>query len=102
MTISQVRLVTALLDPERYPHAAKRVHLIETHISWVLLAGRYAYKIKKSVDLGFLNFTSLALRRDYCKEEIRLNRRLAPQLYLDVIPIGGTSEIAPIWREACD
>ena len=88
----QVRLVTALLDPGRYPHAAKRVHLIETHISWVLLAGRYAYKIKKSVDLGFLNFTSLALRRDYCKEEIRLNRRLAPQLYLDVIPIGGTSE----------
>jgi hypothetical protein len=50
---SQVRLVTALLDPERYPHPAKRVHLIETHISWVLLAGRYAYKIKKSVDLGF-------------------------------------------------
>ena len=89
---SQVRLVTALLDRERYPHAAKRVHLIETHISWVLLAGRYAYKIKKSVDLGFLNFTSLALRRDYCKEEIRLNRRLAPQLYLDVIPIGGTPE----------
>jgi uncharacterized protein len=90
---SQVRLVTALLDRERYPHAAKRVHLIETHISWVLLAGPYAYKIKKSLDLGFLHFTSLALRRDYCKEEIRLNRRLAPQLYLDVIPIGGKPEM---------
>jgi aminoglycoside phosphotransferase family enzyme/predicted kinase len=95
---SQVRLVTALLDPERYPHRAKRVQLIETHISWVLLAGRYAYKIKKSVDLGFLNFTSLALRRDYCKEEIRLNRRLAPQLYLDVVPIGGTPQI-PVFGE---
>ena len=89
----QIRLVTALLNREHYPHSAKRVRLIETHISWVLLAGRYAYKIKKSLDLGFLNFTSLARRRDYCNEEIRLNRRLAPQLYLDVIPIGGTPDI---------
>jgi uncharacterized protein len=67
--------------------------LAETHISWVLLAGRYAYKIKKSVDLGFLNFTGLSSRRHYCEEELRLNRRLAPQLYLDVIPIGGTLEM---------
>jgi uncharacterized protein len=93
----QNRLVAALLDRQRYPHAAKRVRVVETHISWVLLAGRYAYKIKKSVDLGFLNFTNLARRRDYCNEEIRLNRRLAPQLYLDVIPIGGTPE-APEFR----
>ncbi|HEV7929831.1 MAG TPA: hypothetical protein VGP12_06830, partial [Nitrosospira sp.] len=89
---AQGRLVTALLDRQRYPHAAKHVRIVETHISWVILAGRYAYKIKKSVDLGFLNFTGLARRRDYCNEEIRLNRRLAPQLYLDVIPIGGTPE----------
>lgn len=89
---AQSRLVTALLDRQRYPHAAKHVRIVETHISWVILAGRYAYKIKKSVDLGFLNFTGLARRRDYCNEEIRLNRRLAPQLYLDVIPIGGTPE----------
>ncbi|MBA4142974.1 MAG: AAA family ATPase [Nitrosospira sp.] len=86
----QTKLVSALLDPRRYPHAAKHVRLAETHISWVLLAGRYAYKIKKSIDLGFLDFTSLAARRHYCEEEIRLNRRLAPQIYLDVIPIGGT------------
>jgi aminoglycoside phosphotransferase family enzyme len=89
----QSGLVNALLDPRRYPHAAKTVRLTETHISWVLLAGRYAYKIKKPVDLGFVNFTSLALRRYYCEEEIRLNRRLAPQLYLDVVPIGGTPEM---------
>jgi hypothetical protein len=68
------------------------VRLVETHISWVLLAGRYAYKIKKALDLGFLNFTSLEARRFYCSEEIRLNRRLAPHIYLDVIPIGGNSD----------
>ncbi len=89
---AQSDLVNALLDPRRYPHAVKNVRLIETHISWVLLAGGYAYKIKKSVDLGFVNFTSLALRRYYCEEEIRLNRRLAPRIYLDVVPIGGTPE----------
>ena len=90
MTIpAQRKLVTALLDSRRYPHAAKAVRLIETHISWVLLAGRYAYKIKKALDLGFLNFTTLQARRFYCSEEIRLNRRLAPKIYLDVIPIGG-------------
>ncbi len=88
----QRRLVNALLDPRYYPDTAKRVRLVETHISWVLLAGRYAYKIKKSVDLGFLDFTSLAARRRYCTEEIRLNRRLAPDIYLDVIPIGGTPD----------
>src|SRR5512137_1547747 len=82
-------LIDALLDPARYPHPARTVHLLETHISWVLLAGRYAYKIKKPVDLGFLNFTELSRRRFYCHEELRLNRRLAPKLYLDVIAIGG-------------
>ncbi len=81
--------IDALLDPACYPHPAKTVRLLETHISWVLLAGRYAYKIKKPVDLGFLNFTALDKRRFYCQEEIRLNRRLAPQLYLDVVSIGG-------------
>lgn len=88
----QQRLVAALLEPRRFPQGARAVRLIETHISWVLLAGRYAYKIKKAVDLGFLDFTTLDLRRFYCSEEIRLNRRLAPQLYLDVVAIGGSAE----------
>jgi aminoglycoside phosphotransferase family enzyme/predicted kinase len=87
---AQQQLIAALCDPRRYPHAAGRVRLLETHISWVLLAGRYAYKIKKAVNLGFLDFTRLAARRHYCLEELRLNRRLAPQLYLEAIAIGGT------------
>jgi aminoglycoside phosphotransferase family enzyme/predicted kinase len=87
----QRKLLEELLDPRCYAHPVKKVRLIETHISWVLLAGRYAYKIKKSLDLGFLDYRNLASRRHYCEEEVRLNRRLAPQIYLDAIPIGGTS-----------
>jgi hypothetical protein len=68
------------------------VQTIETHISTVLLAGEYAYKLKKPVDLGFLDFTTLDARRRYCEQELRLNRRTAPQLYLDVLPITGTAE----------
>ncbi|MBI5659587.1 MAG: AAA family ATPase [Nitrosomonadales bacterium] len=90
--LAQRTLVTALLDGRRYPHAAKSVRLIETHISWVLLAGRYAYKIKKALDLGFLDFSALEARHFYCAEEIRLNRRLAPKIYLGIIPIGGNPE----------
>lgn len=67
------------------------VHCVETHISWVLLDGRHAWKIKKPVRLGFLDFGSLATRRHYCEEELRLNRRLAPELYLDVVPIRGSA-----------
>ncbi len=84
-------LIQALHNPQRYPHPAKHVHLLETHISWLLLAGRYAYKIKKPVNFGFLDFSDLAKRRHYCEEEIRLNRRLAPGIYLDVVSIGGES-----------
>src|SRR5439155_24188159 len=63
------------------------VRLIETHISWVLLAGTAAYKLKKPVRLPFLDFTTLAARRHCCDEELRLNRRLAPSLYLDVVNV---------------
>ncbi len=89
---AQKKLVAALLDGRRYPHVAKSVRVVETHISWVLLAGRYAYKIKKAVKLGFLDFTALEMRRFFCAEEIRLNRRLAPNIYLDVVPLGGALE----------
>ena len=68
------------------------MQLVETHISWVLLAGDYAYKLKKPVDFGFLDFSTLARRRHFCDEELRLNRRLAPQLYLEVVAITGTPE----------
>lgn len=82
-------MLAALRNPAAYPHPVVRVELIETHISWVLLTGTYAYKIKKPVNLGFLDFTTLAARRHFCEEELRLNRRLAPELYLDVVPIAG-------------
>ena len=81
------RLLAALREPACYPHAAGAVDLIETHISWVFLAGDYAYKIKKPVDLGFLDFSTLEKRRFYCEEELRLNRRTAAELYLAVVPI---------------
>lgn len=89
---NQARLVQALLDPACYPHPVDRVERIETHISTVLLAGEYAYKIKKPLDLGFLDFTRLEDRAHYCAEEIRLNARLAPGIYLRAVPIAGTAE----------
>ncbi|HSD40743.1 MAG TPA: AAA family ATPase [Burkholderiales bacterium] len=86
------RLIERLREPARYPHPVDRVELIETHISWVLLAGEFAYKVKKPVDLGFLDFTALAARKRFCEEELRLNRRTAPELYLEAVPIGGTPD----------
>lgn len=68
------------------------VELIETHISWVLLSGSFAYKLKKPVNFGFLDFSTLALRRKYCEEELRLNGRLAPQLYLRTAAITGSAQ----------
>jgi aminoglycoside phosphotransferase family enzyme/predicted kinase len=85
----QAALIAALRQPERYPHPVATVEHLQTHISHVLLAGDYAYKIKKPLNLGFLDFTSLERRKYYCEEELRLNGRLAPDLYLDCLPIGG-------------
>lgn len=85
----QTALIAALLQPERYPHPVTTVEHLQTHISHVLLAGDYAYKIKKPLNLGFLDFTSLERRKYYCEEELRLNGRLAPEIYLDRLPIGG-------------
>jgi aminoglycoside phosphotransferase family enzyme/predicted kinase len=82
-------LVERLRRPSSYPHPVERVEVMETHISFVLLAGEFAYKIKKPVLLPFLDFSSLEARRFCCEEELRLNRRTAPQLYLEVVSIGG-------------
>lgn len=89
---AQRRLVRALCNPRCYPHAVGAITIIETHISLVVLTGTFAYKIKKPLNLGFLDFTTLAKRRFYCEEELRLNRRLAPRIYLDVVAIGGTPD----------
>ena len=73
-----------LMRPEAWPQPVSRIQRIETHISWVFLTGEYAWKIKKPVDLGFLDFSTPEKRRFFCEEELRLNRRLAPELYLSV------------------
>lgn len=88
-------LIAALLRPEAHqPPPGEPIALLETHISWILLVGPVAYKIKKPVDLGFVNFSTQARRAWFCAEELRLNRRLAPDLYLDVVPIHGPPEQA--------
>ncbi len=80
-------MISSLLRPEAFPHSPESVELIQTQISFVLLAGEFAYKIKKPVDFGFLDFSTLEKRFHYCSEEVRLNRRLSPELYLGVVPI---------------
>ncbi len=85
-------LIQALTEPTAYPHPVTQILIQETHISWVLLTGPFAYKIKKPVNLGFVDFSSLALRHQACLEELRLNGRLAPDLYLKVVPITGTPD----------
>jgi hypothetical protein len=80
----------ALRHPEAYPHPVEEggnIQVVETHISWIFLTGLYAYKLKKPVNLGFLDFSTLEKRRNCCLEELRLNRRLCPDLYLDVLPV---------------
>jgi aminoglycoside phosphotransferase family enzyme/predicted kinase len=88
--------IAALMKPDRFDHPVKICELIETHASWVILTGTFAYKIKKPVDLGFLDFSTLEKRRFCCEEELRLNRRLAPGIYLELAPIYGSLE-QPEW-----
>jgi len=88
------RLIAALDNPVIFGHPVQYIRLIETHISWIILTGDYAYKIKKPVDFGFLDFSTLEKRRFYCTEELRLNRRFAPEIYLELVEIRG-SQSAP-------
>lgn len=90
----QAVLVRQLAEPGRIAPAGARI--VETHISYVLLTGDEAYKIKKAVEFPFLDFRTLALRRDFCRAELKLNRRFAPQMYLDVVPIVMTAKGAAI------
>jgi aminoglycoside phosphotransferase family enzyme len=80
-------LQKALLDPKIYPDLPKKVEFIETHISLVVLTREYVYKVKKPVDFGFLDFTSLDKRKHFCEQEVKLNRRLSPNIYLGVVAI---------------
>ena len=86
-TQRQAEIFQAMQKPDFYPHAVTTIRQRETHISKVFLTGTYVYKIKKPVNLGFLDFTTLENRRHFCHQEVALNRRLARKVYLDVVPI---------------
>jgi uncharacterized protein len=84
---SQEQLITFLESPESYPHRPTEVRSVQTHISWVFIASPFVFKVKKPVNLGFLDFSTLEKRRYFCQREIELNRRLCPEIYLDAVPI---------------
>jgi len=80
-------MVQALLDPKAYPEAPQRIELVQTQMSFVFLTDDYVYKVKKPVNLGYLDYTTLGKRQFYCQREVELNRRLCPDVYLGVVPI---------------
>ncbi len=82
-------IVSALCRAESFDHPVGEFEILETHISYLLLTGNFVYKLKKPVDLGFLDFRTLEKRKFFLDEELRLNRRLAQELYLDVVPVTG-------------
>ena len=83
-------IIQAMQTPEFYDHEVSEVIMLQTHISWVFLTGEFAYKVKKPMDFGFLNFTELKQRKHFCAEEIRLNKRLADQVYIETVKITGS------------
>ena len=94
MTIlNQKQVVDALLTPEAYPEPTRKIELIQTHISFVFLTSRFVYKVKKAVNFGFLDFSTLAKRRSFCQKELEVNRRLCPEIYLKVVPINKSETI---------
>ena len=85
--VSTTRLLAFLRDPRSYPGRPPRLRLVQTHASWLVLTGRHVYKVKKPVDFGFLDFSTLEKRRHFCEREVMLNRRLCPGMYLGVVAI---------------
>jgi aminoglycoside phosphotransferase family enzyme len=90
---SQNEVVKALLKPEAYDQDPGQIELLQTHISFVFLTHSFAYKIKKAVNFGFLDFSTLEKRRFFCEKELELNRRLCPDMYLEVVPINKSKTI---------
>src|SRR5437868_4822500 len=80
-------IINALLSPAAYDHDAADIWLVQTHISYVVLSGGFAYKVRKPIDLGFVDYSTLEKRRQMCEEEVRLNRRGCEDVYLGVVPI---------------
>lgn len=91
--IDQTQVVEALMKPEAYEENPCSIELVQTHISFVFLTRRFVYKVKKAVNLGFLDFTTLEKRRFFCEKELELNRRLCRDMYLEVVPINKASAI---------
>jgi aminoglycoside phosphotransferase family enzyme len=89
----QKQVVEALMKPEAYDEDPGHIELVQTHISFVFLTKKFAYKMKKAVDLGFLDFTTLEKRRFFCEKEVELNRRLCKGMYLEVVPINKSDAI---------
>jgi aminoglycoside phosphotransferase family enzyme len=90
---NQTQAVEALLKPDAYPEDPGKIELIQTHISFVFLTHNYVYKVKKAVNFGFLDFSTLDKRHFYCEKELELNRRLCPKIYLEVVPINKSGVI---------
>ena len=92
MTQTEVpALIQVMMKPEFYPHPVKQpIQLMQTHVSYVFLTGDYAYKVKKPVNFGFLDFSTLEARQHFCLEEIQMNRQNAPEIYLEVLAITQT------------
>lgn len=98
--VSVPNLIQKMLQPGFYPHAVQEpIQLIQTHISYVLLTGDFAYKVKKPVNFGFLDFSTLEKRKHFCEEELRLNQRGAAELYLEVLPVTLLEEQYHLGRE---
>jgi aminoglycoside phosphotransferase family enzyme len=93
MIVDQKEAIEALMKPEAYDEDAGHIELVQTHISFVFLTNNHAYKVKKAIDLGFLDFTTLEKRRFFCEKELELNRRLCGDMYLEVVPINKSSTI---------
>ncbi len=85
--LDKINIVKALLKPEAYDEKVEKIELMQTHISFIFLTGKYVYKVKKPVNFGFLDFTTLEKRKFYCEEEVRVNRPLCGDMYIGVVPI---------------
>ncbi len=90
---AQKQVVDALLSSDAYPQETGKIELIQTHISFVFLTKNYVYKVKKAVNFGFLDFSTLEKRHVFCEKELQLNRRLCPEIYLEVVPINKSNSI---------
>jgi aminoglycoside phosphotransferase family enzyme len=84
---TQNKVVEALLKTDSYPEETNKIELIQTHISFVFVTDNFVYKVKKAVNFGFLDFSTLENRHLYCQKELEINKRLCPQIYLEVVPL---------------